>query len=117
MVGIGLDLVVREVIGIAFGHARVIPEQRLGVTRPAEVFVVEPKTWKVVHHGPLDDRITYERQKAKAEQEAVIARGIALEHARLDELLDPQSQEAAADVIIEHLRQGGIIERDWAYLP
>jgi thiol-disulfide isomerase/thioredoxin len=42
--------------------------EQLGVTRTAEVFVIDPKTWKVVYHGPLDDRITYERQKAKAEQ-------------------------------------------------
>ena len=40
--------------------------EQLGVTRSAEVFVVDPKTWKVVYHGPLDDRITYERQKAEA---------------------------------------------------
>ncbi len=42
--------------------------EQLGVTRTAEVFVIDPKTWKVVYHGPLDDRVTYERQKAKADQ-------------------------------------------------
>jgi thiol-disulfide isomerase/thioredoxin len=39
--------------------------EQLGVTRTAEVFVIDPKTWKIVYHGPLDDRITYERQKEK----------------------------------------------------
>ncbi|HEY9218285.1 MAG TPA: redoxin family protein, partial [Phenylobacterium sp.] len=40
--------------------------EQLGVTRTAEVFVIDPKTWTVVYRGPVDDRVTYERQKAKA---------------------------------------------------
>ncbi|MFC3078438.1 redoxin family protein [Phenylobacterium terrae] len=42
--------------------------EQLGVTRTAEVFVIDPKSWKVVYRGPVDDRVTYERQKAKAEK-------------------------------------------------
>jgi len=42
--------------------------EQLGVTRTAEVFVIDPKTWTVVYRGPVDDRVTYERQKARAEQ-------------------------------------------------
>jgi peroxiredoxin len=41
--------------------------EQLGVTRTAEIIVIDPKSWKVVYHGPIDDRVTYERQKAKAD--------------------------------------------------
>ena len=41
--------------------------EQLGVTRTAEVIVIDPKTWKIVYRGPIDDRVTYERQKAKAD--------------------------------------------------
>lgn len=33
--------------------------ESLGVTRTAEVFVINPKTWQVMYRGPLDDRIDY----------------------------------------------------------
>lgn len=38
----------------------------LGVVRTAEVFVIQPSTWKIVYHGPLNDRLTYGREKATA---------------------------------------------------
>ncbi|MEM7016918.1 MAG: redoxin family protein [Pseudomonadota bacterium] len=41
--------------------------ESLKATRTAEVFVINTKTKKVVYHGPVDDRVTYETQKAKAE--------------------------------------------------
>jgi peroxiredoxin len=41
--------------------------EQLGVTRTAEVIVIDPKTWKIVYRGPIDDKVTYERQKASAE--------------------------------------------------
>jgi hypothetical protein len=41
---------------------------QLGVTRTAEVFVIDPKGWRVVYRGPVDDRVVYERQKAKADK-------------------------------------------------
>ena len=37
--------------------------EALGVTRTAEVFVFEPKTWKLMYHGPVDDRLSYEKQR------------------------------------------------------
>ena len=36
--------------------------QTFGVTRTAEVFVIEPKTWKLMYHGPIDDSLSYEKQ-------------------------------------------------------
>jgi peroxiredoxin len=42
--------------------------EQLGVERTAEVFVINPKTWQVVYRGPLDDRVVFERQKAKADK-------------------------------------------------
>ncbi|MET0271636.1 MAG: redoxin family protein [Phenylobacterium sp.] len=42
--------------------------ESLGVTRTAEVFVIDPKTWKVAYRGPLDDTLNYGGgQKAKAD--------------------------------------------------
>ncbi|WP_084420072.1 redoxin family protein [Henriciella litoralis] len=42
--------------------------ESLGVHRTAEVFVIDPaQGFKVVYHGPIDDRQSYERQKAEAE--------------------------------------------------
>jgi hypothetical protein len=41
--------------------------EQLGVTRTGEFFVVDPKTWKIVYRGPLDDRLDYGAQKAKAD--------------------------------------------------
>jgi hypothetical protein len=42
--------------------------ESLGVTRTAEVFVINPKTWQVAYHGPLDDRSDYGVQKAASKQ-------------------------------------------------
>jgi peroxiredoxin len=36
----------------------------MGAERTAEVFVVDPKSWSIVYHGPLDDRLTYGAAKA-----------------------------------------------------
>jgi peroxiredoxin len=41
--------------------------EALHVERTAEVFVINPKTWQIIYHGPVDDRVTYERQKAVAD--------------------------------------------------
>jgi peroxiredoxin len=41
--------------------------EQLGVTRTAEAIVIDPKTWKIIYRGPIDDRVTYERQKAHAD--------------------------------------------------
>jgi peroxiredoxin len=41
--------------------------ESLGVTRTAEVFVIHPTSKKVVYHGPVDDRLHYQTQKAEAD--------------------------------------------------
>ena len=40
--------------------------EQLGVTRTAEFFVIDPKTWRVTYRGPMDDRLDYGTQKAVA---------------------------------------------------
>lgn len=35
----------------------------LGIIRTNEIFVIDPKTWKLAFHGPIDDRLSYEKQK------------------------------------------------------
>jgi len=48
--------------------------ESLGVTRTAEVFVINPKTWQVVYRGPIDDRVDYGgAQKANAQRFAANA--------------------------------------------
>ena len=50
--------------------------EALGVTRTAEVFVVNPKTWQVMYHGPVNDAADYGVQKAATHefaQDAVAA--------------------------------------------
>jgi len=37
--------------------------EMLQVVRTAEVFVFDPKTWKLMYHGPIDDRLSYEKQR------------------------------------------------------
>lgn len=41
--------------------------EALGVVRTAEVFVIDPKTWKLMFRGPIDDRLSYERQRPAAQ--------------------------------------------------
>ncbi|QFU77775.1 redoxin domain-containing protein [Halioglobus maricola] len=43
----------------------------LALTRTAEVIVVDPKTWRIVYRGAINDRVHYERQKDKAQQHYV----------------------------------------------
>jgi hypothetical protein len=37
--------------------------EALGVVRTSEVFVIDPKGWKLQYRGPMDDRLSYERQR------------------------------------------------------
>ena len=46
--------------------------ESLKVTRTAEVFVIDPASMKVVYHGPVDDRLTYQVQKADAQHEYLV---------------------------------------------
>src|SRR3974390_3023346 len=50
-------------IAILMDTNQLVGEQ-LGVTRTAEAIVIDPKSWKIVYRGPIDDKVTYERQKA-----------------------------------------------------
>jgi peroxiredoxin len=64
--------IAKEVADFGFDIPVLVDENQLvgeslNVTRTAEVFVIDPKSRKVVYHGPVDDRLTYQNQKAKAE--------------------------------------------------
>jgi peroxiredoxin len=37
--------------------------EALGVNRTAEIYVIDPKNWTLVYHGPIDDRLNYETQR------------------------------------------------------
>lgn len=43
----------------------------LGVERATETLVIQPGTWKILYQGPINDRVTYGRARAKAEQQYV----------------------------------------------
>jgi peroxiredoxin len=43
----------------------------LGVERATETLVIEPGTWKVLFQGPINDRVTYGRARAKADKQYV----------------------------------------------
>jgi len=64
--------------------------EALGVVRTSEVFVIDTDGWNLVYRGPIDDRLTYERQRAEANEtyltdalDAVLA-GEAIELAERD---------------------------------
>jgi peroxiredoxin len=42
--------------------------ESLDVTRTGDVFVIDPKTWKVVYRGPIDDRLSYGAQRPTAKK-------------------------------------------------
>jgi len=41
--------------------------ESLGLTRTAEVLVIDPKTWTLSYRGPIDDRLSYEKQRPAAQ--------------------------------------------------
>ena len=41
--------------------------ESLGLTRTAEVLVIDPSDWRIVYRGAVNDRLGYERQKTAAE--------------------------------------------------
>ncbi|MEC9285736.1 MAG: redoxin domain-containing protein [Pseudomonadota bacterium] len=45
--------------------------EALGITRTAEVLVIDTNTWDLVYRGPVNDRLTYEGQKATADRHYV----------------------------------------------
>jgi hypothetical protein len=52
-------------IPVLLDSAQLVGES-LGVSRAAEVFVIDPKTWKVAYHGPIDDRFAGKTPKGQA---------------------------------------------------
>jgi peroxiredoxin len=55
----GIDLPILQ------DEAQLVGES-LGVTRTAEVFVIDPRTWKLAYRGPIDDRLSLGAQKPAA---------------------------------------------------
>jgi hypothetical protein len=50
---------------VLLDEAQLVGES-LGLTRTAEVLVIDPESWTLVYRGAMDDRLTYEHQKAEA---------------------------------------------------
>ncbi len=40
--------------------------ESMGFTRTADVFLIDPRTWKLAYRGPIDDRLSYGAQKPAA---------------------------------------------------
>ena len=40
--------------------------EAFGVTRTAEIYLIDTRDWRVVYHGPVDDRLSYQVQRAQA---------------------------------------------------
>jgi peroxiredoxin len=62
------DAVQREAEEFGFGFRILLDRSQTvgeawGVDRTAEVFVIDPKTWTLRYHGPIDDRLNYESQR------------------------------------------------------
>lgn len=65
----------------------------LGAVRTAEVFIIDPDDdWKLIYHGPIDDRLTYGREKAVADNHFVRDMLDAMLEGR--ELPHPEKQQA-----------------------
>lgn len=41
----------------------------LGVERATETLIIEPKTWKILYQGPINDRVTFGRAKARPDND------------------------------------------------
>jgi peroxiredoxin len=62
------DAVMKEAAEFGFGMTILMDRKQTvgeswGVNRTAEVFVIDPKRWTLVYHGPIDDRLNYETQR------------------------------------------------------
>ncbi|WP_129641096.1 redoxin domain-containing protein [Peristeroidobacter agariperforans] len=62
------DLVAKEASEFKIDFPILLDESQLigealGVVRTSEVFVIDPKGWKLKYRGPMDDRLSYERQR------------------------------------------------------
>ena len=50
---------------ILIDEAQLVAES-LDLHRTAEALVIDPKTWRILYRGPIDDRLNYEAQKPSA---------------------------------------------------
>jgi peroxiredoxin len=62
------DLVAKEASEFKIDFPILLDESQLigealGVVRTSEVFVIDPKGWQLKYRGPMDDRLSYERQR------------------------------------------------------
>jgi peroxiredoxin len=62
------DLVAKEATDFKIDFPILLDESQLigealGVVRTSEVFVIDPKGWQLKYRGPMDDRLSYERQR------------------------------------------------------
>jgi len=62
------ETIAKEVEEFGYTYPVLVDEgQRIGealaVQRTSEVFVIDPKTKKLLYRGPMDDRLSYERQR------------------------------------------------------
>ena len=48
---------------------RALVTEPWGVERATETLIVEPKTWKILYQGPINDRVTFGRAKAKPDND------------------------------------------------
>src|SRR6185295_215694 len=58
--GIDMPILIDETQLVASG---------LKIKRTAEAIVIEPNTWKIRYRGAIDDRLSYETEKPKAEHD------------------------------------------------
>jgi mono/diheme cytochrome c family protein len=42
--------------------------EQLGVTRAAEAIVIDPKGWKIIYRGPIDDRVSYQPARSRPDR-------------------------------------------------
>lgn len=62
------DLVAKEAADFKIDFPILLDESQLigealGVVRTSEVFLIDPKGWQLKYRGPMDDRLSYERQR------------------------------------------------------
>jgi len=67
----GRDAVAKEAAEFGIDFPILVDEtqligESLGVMRTADVFVIDPKTWKLLYRGPVDDRLAYGAQRPAA---------------------------------------------------
>ncbi len=65
------DAVAKEAVEFGIDFPVLVDETQLigeglGVNRTGEVFLIDPKNWKLIYRGPLDDRLSYGAQRSTA---------------------------------------------------